>query len=293
MPRQPMVYSWWAQRWTDLLESLDYEWQGRLSRGRSLARNNSARRLQVRPGMVTAQVTGSYWDHYQVKLELTPFPGPVWARVMEALAGEASYIAKLLAREMPAELEEICARAGDQLFPTQLGEVRASCTCPDPSVPCKHILATHYAFAMAMDRDPALLLQVRGRSLEEITRMLRERWASDAVEPAGEATPQPPSEDASAALRLDRFYEAGPELDAFAASFRAADAPPPTDAAILARLGRPPFAGPTEDPQTILASIYHTISERALQAARRSAKKTTAKRRPGASTAEKRDGALP
>src|SRR5258707_890444 len=138
MPRQPIVYSWWAQRWAEMLESLDYEWQGRLSRGRSLARNRGIQRLRVVPGVVTAQVQGSYWDHYQVRLELPPFPGPVWTNVMEALAGEASYVAKLLARELPPELEALCARAGGGLFPAHLSDVRASCTCPDPSMPCKH-----------------------------------------------------------------------------------------------------------------------------------------------------------
>ncbi len=288
MPRQPMVYSWWAQRWVDLLESLDYEWQGRLSRGRSLARNNSVQRLQVRPGMVSVQVSGHYWDHYQVRLELPPFPGPVWANVLEALAGEASYVAKLLARELPPELEEICARAGGQLFPKELSEVRASCTCPDPSMPCKHILAALYAFAIEMDRDPSLLLWLRGRSREEITAALRERWAREAAGLEGEAEPL---ESGSATLRPARFYEAGPELDAFAASFVVAEAPPPTDAALLARLGRPPFAHPNEEPHTILAPLYHAISERALQAARRGAKKTPVRRRLRAGDAKQRDDA--
>src|SRR5260221_5798796 len=280
MPRQPMVRSWWAQRWIDLLESLDYEWQGRLSRGRSLAHNDSVQRLQVRPGMASAQVNGHYWDHYRVRLELPPCPGAVWANVMETLAGEASYVAKLLARELPPALEEICTRAGGQLFPKELGEVRASCTCPDPSMPCKHILAAHYAFAIEMDRDPSLLLQLRGRSREEITAALRERWASEAagIMPGEEA---PLAGDSRTALRLDGFYEAGPELNAFAASFVVADTPPPTDADLLARLGRPPFANPNEEPHTILAPLYHVISERAVQAARRGAKKTSIRRRAG------------
>jgi len=290
MPRQPVVYSWWAQRWVDLLESLDYEWQGRLSRGRTLARNNSVQRLQVRPGMVSAQVSGHYWDHYQVRLELPPFAGPVWASVQETLAGEASYVAKLLARELPPELEEICARAGGQLFPKELGEARASCTCPDPSMPCKHILAAHYAFATEMDRDPSLLLQLRGRSREEITAALRERWANEADGLTADREPQPVA-SGSATLRLERFYEAGPELDAFAASFVVADAPPLTDAAVLARLGRPPFANLNEEPQTILAPIYHLIGERALQAARRGARKTSARRRTRAGDAVKPDDA--
>jgi uncharacterized Zn finger protein len=230
--------------------------------------------------MVSAQVSGHYWDHYRVRLELPPFPGAVWANVMETLAGEASYVAKLLARELPPELEEICTRAGGQLFPNELGEVRASCSCPDPSMPCKHILAAHYAFAIEMDRDPSLLLQLRGRSREEITAALRERWANEAAGLEGEAEMQS-LESGSAIIRPARFYEAGPELDAFAASFVVADTPPPTDADLLARLGRPPFANPNEEPHTILAPLYHAISERALQAARRGAKKTSIRRRAG------------
>jgi uncharacterized Zn finger protein len=278
MPRQPVVYSWWAQRWADLLETLDYEWQGRLSRARSLARNNGVQRVQIRPGAVSARVVGNYWDHYDVRLELPPFPGPVGAHLLDALAGEASYLARLLARELPPELEDLCAQAGGKLFPTELAEVRARCPCPDPSAPCKHVLATHYAFAMAIDRDPSLLLQLHGRSREELTAALRDRWASEAAGIAGEEQ-SPPAADGSADLRLDRFYDAGPELEQFAADFTPSDARPPTDAALLAQMGRPPFAGPHEDPHAILAPVYGMISERALQAARRSAKKPGSRRR--------------
>lgn len=296
MPRQPIVYAWWAQRWADLVESLDYEWQGRLSRGRSLARNNGVQRLQVRPGKVSARVVGNYWDHYEVRLELPLFSAAVWAELLEALAGEASYVAKLLARELPAELEALCARAGVSLFPAELGEVRASCSCPDPSAPCKHVLALHYGFAMAIDRDPTFLLQLRGRSREEITAALRERWAREAAGLAGassaEASAPAASQSAeteSTTLRLDRFYEPGPELDAFAASFAIADTGPPTDAALLARMGRPPFAAPHEEPAAILAPIYGFIGERALQAAKRAAKKGVGKKIAGR-TASKRHG---
>jgi uncharacterized Zn finger protein len=290
MPRQSVVYSWWAQRWADLIESLDFEWQGRLSRGRSIARNQGVHRLQVRPGKVSAQVIGNYWDHYDAKLELPAFHPAVWAQLLDALAGEASYVAKLLARELPPELEQLCAAVGVSLFPVELAEIRARCTCPDPSAPCKHVLALHYAFAMAIDRDPTLLLQLRGRSRDELTAALRERWAREAAgmtgiagDPAAEGQPQPAEgESERGTLSLARFYEPGPELDAFAASFSVSDTRPPTDAALLARMGRPPFAAPHEEPSAILAPIYGFISERALQAAKRGAKKSAGKRRRSA-----------
>lgn len=286
MPRQPLVYHWWAQRWVELLDELSWEFEGRLAKARTFARNGSVTQLRVTPGSITAQVYGSWGDRYTIRIVLAPFGRDTWERILEELAREASSIARLLANELPPELEVMCERAGVSLFPARLGEISASCTCPDAANPCKHTLAVLYAFAIHLDRDPALLLQLRGRSLSEMMALLRSRWSSDA-EGSAEAIEAAPADAESVALRPERFFEPGPELEAFVANYHMADTPPAMNAALLARLGRPTFAAAHEDPYTILAPVYAKMSERALQAAKRSAKKTPKRgRRPPSRASE-------
>src|SRR5205085_4161080 len=116
-----------------------------------------------------------------------------WDRVIDAMAAEAIYAARLLSGEMPEQIEDVFSAAGTTLFPAQEGDMRTRCTCPDWANPCKHIAAVHYLLGERFDQDPFLMFQLRGRSQEEIVAALRARRAgpeSDAlpeVEPAGEA----------------------------------------------------------------------------------------------------------
>jgi uncharacterized Zn finger protein len=134
----------------------------------------------------------------------------------------------------------------------------------------------HYALAMKLDASPSLLFLLRGRSNEEITSGLRARWNGE----VSAATAETESEDIPDALSGAHFFEPGPELDAFAANFRAADTPPQADAALLLRLGRPPFAAEGEEPYSVLAPAYRALSERALKILKRSGRYASAKHRP-------------
>ena len=98
---------------------------------------------------------------------------PVWARVEIALAEQALSSARLLAGEVPAELEEVFAAAGAPLFPRAVGELASRCSCPDLAVPCKHLAATFYLLAEAFDADPFQILRWRGRDRETLLATLR------------------------------------------------------------------------------------------------------------------------
>jgi uncharacterized Zn finger protein len=59
------------------------------------------------------------------------------------------------------------------LFPASADELTMECSCPDWSVPCKHVAATLYLLAEAFDRDPFLILAWRGRDKAELLTNLR------------------------------------------------------------------------------------------------------------------------
>ncbi|MFV2019948.1 hypothetical protein [Micromonospora sp. LOL_023] len=176
--------SWWSRRFVDVLES--FALGTRLSRGRSYARAGQVLDLVVTPGAVTAQVQGSQARPYRVRIGLMPFREPVWRRIEQTLAGQALYSARLLAGDLPPELEEVFAAAGSPLFPAGVDELAMRCSCPDAAVPCKHLAATCYLLAEEFDTDPFQILHWRGRDRHTLLDHLR-RARSTAVEAGTEA----------------------------------------------------------------------------------------------------------
>ncbi|MEH0985202.1 SWIM zinc finger family protein [Micromonospora sp. CPCC 205556] len=181
--------SWWSRRFLEVLES--FALGTRLTRGRSYARRGQVLRLDVKPGRVEATVQGSRAEPYRVDIALAPFPPALWERVERELAGQAFFSARLLAGDLPAELEEVFAEAGAPLFPAGVAELTQRCSCPDFAVPCKHLAATFYLLAEAFDADPFQLLHWRGRSRAELLDRLRALRAGAGVTPPSTADAVP------------------------------------------------------------------------------------------------------
>lgn len=208
--------TWWSRRFLDVLES--FALGGRLSRGRAYARQGQVISLEVDHGAVRARVQGSRARPYQVSIELAVFSELVWAKAEIALSEQALPSAKLLAGEVPPELEDLFAEAGAPLFPEDVDDLDQHCSCPDWGLPCKHLAATFYLLAEAFDEDPFLILRWRGRDREELLARLRELRGGDGSVERGERTPSV----AGTALalsdlneptdRLDRFWQPGPPL---------------------------------------------------------------------------------
>ncbi|MEO3769525.1 SWIM zinc finger family protein [Micromonospora sp. B9E7] len=165
--------SWWSRRFLEVLES--FALGTRLTRGRSYARAGQVLTLDIAPGRVSAVVQGSRPKPYQVSIALRPFPDALWSRIEEELAGQAFFSARLLAGDLPDELEELFVAAGAPLFPAGVDELTQRCNCPDFAVPCKHLAATFYLLAEAFDADPFELLHWRGRSRTQLLDELRAR----------------------------------------------------------------------------------------------------------------------
>lgn len=162
----------------------------RLTRGKSYARKGQVLSLEVASGVVRARVQGSRRRPYEVRIGFAPLPPLVWAKAEIALSEEALASAKLLAGEVPPELEEVFAAAGAALFPATAEDLEQSCSCPDWEVPCKHLAATFYLLAEAFDTDPFLILRWRGRDRDELLGRLRElRTGSTSSSDEGVASP--------------------------------------------------------------------------------------------------------
>jgi uncharacterized Zn finger protein len=176
--RGPIGEQWWSRRFIDVLESFGL--QTRLTRGRAYARSGQVLSLDIGTGHVTALVQGSRVKPYAVKLTVDPLTTRQWKRVEEALAARAVFRAKLLAGEMPAEIEEVFADCGTPLFPKSARDLTMTCTCPDWEVPCKHLAAVCYVLAEAFDADPFGMLAWRGKGRTDLLTALRRMGGAEA-----------------------------------------------------------------------------------------------------------------
>jgi uncharacterized Zn finger protein len=202
--------SWWSKRFLAVLES--FALGSRLTRGKNYARKGQVLSLTIAPGLVKAQVQGSRPKPYDVSVKLTAHNDATWQAIEKALAAQAIFTARLLAGEMPAEIEQVFASAGAPLFPTSSQQLLMVCSCPDWQVPCKHLAATFYLLAEAFDADPFEILHWRGRSREQLLSRLRARSAK----PRKRAAEPPAGPGAAPALEgitgpaltevLDRFW---------------------------------------------------------------------------------------
>ena len=194
---------WWARRWIQVLESFDIG--SRLQRGRSYARQGQVLSIDIKEGSVKARVQGSQRQPYQVTVEISPLKASEWKRVAEQLSKQALFAAKLLAGEMPQEIERAFADAGVSLFPKKLNDLSTDCSCPDWSNPCKHVAAVYYLLGEAFDQDPFLLFRLRGLDRDQFLSLLNESRTSEPEpeslqEPKPEPLPAKPEEFWSAKI---------------------------------------------------------------------------------------------
>jgi uncharacterized Zn finger protein len=253
--------TWWSKRFIELLESFGVG--SRLKRGRNYARTGQVTELEIEPGVVLAKVQGSRYSPYRVRIRGKVLSEHQWRRAEKAMAAQALPLAKLLAGEMPHDIEEQFAACKLTLFPRSRGELTATCTCPDRENPCKHIAAAYYILAERFDEDPFLIFTWRGRDQDELVERLRARRAPACRDRATRSrpaqTPRATEPGASLSTVLDSFWQSGPELDAIHVSPLAGEAPD----TLLRQLGPAPVEAGGRNLVDLLAPAYATLAQAA------------------------------
>jgi uncharacterized Zn finger protein len=258
---------WWAQRWIDVLES--FGWRRRLERARNYARQGNVLNIEFKGSKVSALVQGTAPEPYQVALSLDPFSDEQWQYVTESLSERAIFSAKLLAGEMPQNIEEVFTANGLSLFPFNKFDIHSKCSCPDPATPCKHIGAVYYLLGDRFSEDPFVLFQLRGRTREQIITDLRQMRSTSTEESDPEASN--PIEVGKVAIEqtldLQRFWQYHAQIE----SSLVVITPPPSTETVLDVLGNLPIKpeNPTSlaTTQTVmdyLRSIYLQVSQQAV-----------------------------
>ena len=258
--------TWWSKRWISVLES--FGWDNRLQRGRTYARKGQVIDLEIQKSKVISHVQGSRRKPYQVTVKMKQISDKNWEKVSDAMAEQAIFAAKLLAGDMPEDIEDAFKAASVSLFPSK-SDLDTNCSCPDWANPCKHIAAAYYLLGERFDEDPFLIFLLRGCSREELMGMLRQRRAgvaqsageSDGAEHASglvdaqypEATDlEPPGLTADSS-----FWEFREPMD----EFRVEISSPEVEVAVLRRLGKPSFWRSRKQFPRLFISTYEIASE--------------------------------
>ena len=274
---------WAAQRWLRLLEGAAEG--AALVEGLEYARAGQTKRLAFLPGRVEASVQGRGDRPYTTLVTLATLTEEQWGRVVAAMAEGAIYTAKLLAGELPPNIEDVFAPLGLRLFPGDPAELAVSCTCTNlPGTPpdallqpptgksfwCKHACCVAYLLAHRLATEPFVMFALRGLDGKELLERLRHKRVA-AGGGGGGATPiyaqrvpgvsdipPKPLDDA-----LATFWDIGPA----ALDLDLPLTPPVLTHPLLRRLGPSPFLQAQFPLVGLLASCYETISADAIKSA--------------------------
>lgn len=260
--------TWWGQRWIEALENVLRGDSARLARGRTYARAGRTHDLVVKGGKVTAKVTGSRATPYKITIELTELSAPAWTKAIDGLAKKAQFSAELLAGQMPQTIDEVFVEAGVSLFPKQRADLKTSCSCPDWGDPCKHVAATHYVLGEALDRDPFLLFELRGRTKDQVLDALRAARGGVGESPAKKAGKSTVTAEASTIevptvklgkLKAGEYDKPREPLPTLHFSFDE----PVTHGAVLRQLGSPTAWEGDASPADILVPLVRAAADTA------------------------------
>lgn len=248
--------NWWAKSWNNVLERFGYA--SRLQRGRTYARGGNVLRCSIKTGEVLGSVSGSRARPYKVSISIKPLTAVQWDKVIEVMGSQAIFTAKLLAGEMPEEIEKAFRTAGVSLFPENSSELKTDCSCPDYANPCKHIAAVYYILGQEFDKDPFMIFLLRGMGKNELLEALRRSRISRIVQTEADideiAEPKQAAETIDELIyAMDNYTHLSDDAKNMTFSYEPTRVP----YTLIKRLGIPPF---WNDPSSFEAAVlpYYT-----------------------------------
>jgi uncharacterized Zn finger protein len=271
---------WAGQRWMRVVESVAPG--AALVEGLEYAKDGQTKRLTIAHGKIDALVQGRADRPYVTQIAMDVLAEADWERVVGVMGEGAIYAAKLLAGELPTNIEDAFGPLDLRLFPADASELRVSCTCEVHRAAvaagraegatsdarwCKHACCVAYLVAQRLCVEAFLMFGLRGLEGAELLERLRERRA---LASAGARAPvyaqhvpaisETPGEPLEACLA--GFWDAPGSLR----EVEIPTGPPPVSHPLLRRLGPSPLQG-TFPLVGLLASCYDVISAEAVRRA--------------------------
>ncbi|MGH8899686.1 MAG: hypothetical protein ACRDZ4_22315 [Egibacteraceae bacterium] len=157
--------SGWTEQWRAVVENPQFA--RRVAHGRQFHRSGRVSGIRATAGLLSGRVQGTRATPYLVEITVSPLDDAQWARVIDLLASQVRHSARLLAGLLPEGLDVELEAAGISLFPA-IDEFDVTCACGDRAVVCPHAAGVWEAAAELLERDPFLLLRLRGRGRDRL-----------------------------------------------------------------------------------------------------------------------------
>ena len=163
--------TWWARRWLEVLERMGLG--ARLGRGKHYAVSGQVTGMRFEGPHVEAQVVGTRPDPYRVTIDFRVPEGAAREAIVARIKGEPMLAARLIADDMPTEVEQAFRDCGLDFFPggklaPGVYDMTTACSCPDYANPCKHVSAVLLILGEEIARRPMTLLELRGIAEEDL-----------------------------------------------------------------------------------------------------------------------------
>lgn len=163
--------TWWARRWLEVLERMGLG--ARLGRGKHYAVSGQVTGMRFEGPHVEAQVVGTRPDPYRVTIDFRVPEGAAREAIVARIKGEPMIAARLIADDMPTEVEQAFRDCGLDFFPggklaPGVYDMTTACSCPDYANPCKHVSAVLLILGEEIARRPITLLELRGIAEEDL-----------------------------------------------------------------------------------------------------------------------------
>lgn len=155
--------TWWGQKWLETFNNIDEE--NRLARGRTYANTGRAYEIEIQGHIVTAKVRGTSPTPYKVKISFKEFDQDTQEKLRKIVTDSPLILSQLLNRKLSHQIVKTLEHASIKLFPSSWREIKASCSCPDWAMPCKHIASVIYLICNQIDKNPFVLFEVHNCDL--------------------------------------------------------------------------------------------------------------------------------
>ncbi len=157
----------WGKQW--IQSNLQIGRPFRMQRGIEYVKDERRiENLSISTGQIFATVQGTAPTPYRVKINFEPILEEGWGVILKELAKKTINLIELLEGFLPEDIITIFDENGYSLFQNASKGLNATCSCPDAAIPCKHIAAVILYLARVLDYNPFLLLELRGKSKNEI-----------------------------------------------------------------------------------------------------------------------------
>lgn len=138
-------------------------------------RKVNAEFVDVSPGELKVKMIQGKQKPVFVKMTTEVLPEPVWEKVILRMSREAGWAASLSSGSLPGDFEKVFRLEGQRLLPDTFKAFKIQCSAdPEQTSVCRHVFLAWLLFLSELEKDPLLILTLRGRTGTELLERLKE-----------------------------------------------------------------------------------------------------------------------